>query len=116
MRRARRSSARLAVALLALSSTGLSVSGLSAKRLSAQAPSADTSAVVVRAATIIDGMGQVLTNHDVVVRGGRIVAVRPQSGRADIDLGNRVLSPGLIDTHVHLGWYITAKGAPAPAR
>ena len=72
----------------------------------AQAP--DSSEVVVRAGTVFDGMGAVRRHMDVVVRGGRITAVRPSSGHADLDLGERVLAPGLIDTHVHLGWYITA--------
>ena len=66
--------------------------------------------IVIRTATLIDGTGAVQRNVDVVVREGRIEAVRPRAGRADIDLGSRVLAPGLIDTHVHLGWYVTAKG------
>lgn len=66
--------------------------------------------LVIRAAAVLDGTGAVLTNRDVVVQNGRIIAVRARAGRADIDLGTRVLAPGLIDTHVHLGWYITAKG------
>ena len=65
---------------------------------------------VVRAATIIDGTGHVLRNTDVLVQNGRILSLRPRAGRADVDLGTRVLAPGLIDTHVHLGWYITAAG------
>lgn len=65
--------------------------------------------VVVRAAAVLDGTGSVRTNTDVVVQNGRITALRPRAGRADIDLGRRVLAPGLIDTHVHLGWYVTTK-------
>ena len=76
----------------------------------AAAQAGDSAAVVVRTTTLIDGTGTVRKNMDVVVRSGRIVSVRPRSGRADVDLGDRVLVPGLIDTHVHLGWYITAKG------
>ena len=75
-----------------------------------RAQSADTGQLVIRAATIVDGIGGVRRNVDVVVRSGRIAEIRPSRGRADVDLGNRVLVPGLIDTHVHLGWYITAKG------
>ena len=67
-----------------------------------------TNTVVVRAATLIDGIGRVRQHVDVVVRDGRIADVRPSRGQADVDLGRRVLAPGLIDTHVHLGWYITA--------
>ncbi|MEO7510731.1 MAG: amidohydrolase family protein, partial [Gemmatimonadaceae bacterium] len=68
-----------------------------------------TTVLIVRAATVIDGTGAVRSNTDVVVRGGRIAELRPARSRADIDLGNRVLVPGLIDTHVHLGWYITER-------
>ena len=76
----------------------------------ARAQARDSTPLVVRAAALFDGTGTVRKNVDVLVRDGRIVSVRPRSGRADVDLGNRVLAPGLIDTHVHLGWYITAKG------
>ena len=76
----------------------------------ALAQAGNAAPLVVRAATLIDGTGKVRRNVDVLVRDGRIVSVRPRSGRADVDLGDRVLAPGLIDTHVHLGWYITARG------
>lgn len=66
--------------------------------------------LVIRAAAVLDGVGGARKGVDVVVQGGKIVAVRPSSGKADVDLGARVLAPGLIDTHVHLGWYITEKG------
>src|SRR5712664_2423928 len=77
-----------------------------APQLHAQAR--DTTTLIVRAATVIDGTGTVRRNTDVVVRNGRIAELRPSRGKADVDLGNRVLAPGLIDTHVHLGWYVTA--------
>ncbi|GAC1515716.1 MAG: Xaa-Pro dipeptidase [Gemmatimonadaceae bacterium] len=75
----------------------------------AQSPMVDTGTTIVRAATLFDGRGGVRNGVDVVVRNGRIAEVRPSAGAADIDLGTRVLAPGLIDTHVHLGWYITAR-------
>ena len=77
---------------------------------SATAQVRDTTAIVVRAAGMLDGVGGARRNVDVVVRGNRIIEVRSARGRADIDLGARVLAPGLIDTHVHLGWYITTRG------
>ncbi len=86
-----------------------SVLALVASALPARAQVPDTTALVVRAAAIIDGTGVVHTKTDVLVRGGRIAALRPAQGPADIDLGPRVLVPGLIDTHVHLGWYINEK-------
>jgi imidazolonepropionase-like amidohydrolase len=81
---------------------------VAAGALRMDAQSGDTTTIVIRAATVIDGVGTVRRNMDVVVRDGRIAEVRPSRGRADVDLGNRVLAPGLIDTHVHLGWYVTA--------
>ena len=96
--------ARLGRALLVLAA-------LRGERLAAQTParSAPRSAaapIVVRAATVLDGRGGARQRVDVVVVGDRIQSIRPAAGRADIDLGDRVLAPGLIDTHVHLGWYI----------
>ena len=76
----------------------------------APAQSAAGAPIVIRAAAVLDGTGAAHTRTDIVVQNGRIMALRPRAGRADIDLGARVLAPGLIDTHVHLGWYITAKG------
>ena len=79
--------------------------------ISAQsAPSVQT--VVLRAARVLDGSGGALTNQDVVVTNGRIAAVRAASGvlpANGIDLRGRTLLPGLIDTHVHLGWYLTSR-------
>jgi imidazolonepropionase-like amidohydrolase len=69
--------------------------------------------VTLRAARIIDGTGHALGRSDVVVENGRIIALRLAAGplpQGAIDLGHRTLLPGLIDTHVHLGWYITAGG------
>ncbi len=68
--------------------------------------------VVLRAARVIDGSGLTLRNQDVTVLGGRITAMKSSTGvlpAGGIDLGTRTLLPGLIDTHVHLGWYITDK-------
>ncbi len=68
--------------------------------------------VVLRAARVVDGNGRTLRNQDVTVQGGRITGMRASAGAlpaGGIDLGTRTLLPGFIDTHVHLGWYITDK-------
>ncbi|WP_373062194.1 amidohydrolase family protein [Gemmatimonas sp.] len=68
--------------------------------------------VVLRASRVVDGSGRTLRNQDVTVQGGRITAMRASAGAlptGGIDLGSRTLLPGFIDTHVHLGWYITDK-------
>ncbi|MCC7052118.1 MAG: amidohydrolase family protein [Gemmatimonadaceae bacterium] len=67
--------------------------------------------VVLRAGRVIDGTGQVLNTVDIIVRDGRIAAINPARGPLPangIDLRQRTVLPGLIDTHVHLGWYINA--------
>jgi imidazolonepropionase-like amidohydrolase len=70
-----------------------------------------TSATVLRAARVIDGTGRTMARTDITVQNGRITAIRPASGPLPphgIDLGTRTLLPGLIDTHVHIGWYVNA--------
>ncbi len=70
-------------------------------------------AVTLRTARILDGSGHVLNNMDIVVENGRIARLVPSTGPLPpgaIDLRTRTVLPGLIDTHVHLGWYINDKG------
>jgi imidazolonepropionase-like amidohydrolase len=67
--------------------------------------------IVVRAARVIDGTGRIMARSDISVQNGRITAIRPASGplpRNGIDLGTHTLLPGLIDTHVHIGWYVNS--------
>ncbi|HEY0777622.1 MAG TPA: amidohydrolase family protein, partial [Gemmatirosa sp.] len=75
----------------------------------------DTGTVTVRAATVLDGRGGIAHDAVVTVRGGRIAAIdtTPSARRARVtyDLGARTLLPGLVDAHVHLGWYFNRRGA-----
>lgn len=67
-----------------------------------------TDAVVLRPDRIVDGRGETWTGRDVVVRDGRIAAVVETGstpGTRVYDLAGATLLPGLIDTHVHLGWH-----------
>ncbi|HET9468824.1 MAG TPA: amidohydrolase family protein [Vicinamibacterales bacterium] len=65
----------------------------------------------IRAARVIDGTGQVLTNATVVVSGSRITAIESSSSApADVDLGQSTVLPGLIDVHVHIGWHFGPGG------
>src|ERR1700686_1352681 len=73
----------------------------------ASAPDAGT--VVVRAEWLIDGAAdKPRHNMEIVVRGNRIVDVRPANSQAlpaaaqGIDLGAVTVLPGLIDTHTHI--------------
>ena len=95
-----RSAAALAIALLGIAA-------------SAEAQDVTT---VIRAARIIDGRGAVLTNREVVVRDGRIQAVRARSATRDgrlvrvYSLAGMTLLPGLIDAHAHVWWHFNRQG------
>ena len=74
---------------------------------SAQVPSTDP-VTVIHAGTLLDRPGRTPRQRaSIIVRGGRIEAVRdgfvevPAGGRL-IDLSDRFVLPGLIDSHVHL--------------
>lgn len=68
-------------------------------------------AQVIRAGRVLDGTGRTLLNVDITVGDGRIMAIRPAVGALPVgalDLRGATVLPGLIDTHVHLGWYINS--------
>jgi imidazolonepropionase-like amidohydrolase len=68
---------------------------------------------LVRAAVVLDGRGGALLDRDVVVRDGVVLDVVPSgSGPAGVvhDLSELTLMPGMIDTHVHLGWHFDEEG------
>jgi imidazolonepropionase-like amidohydrolase len=76
------------------------------------ATTATAQPVIIRAARVIDGRGRVMANAAVVVEGGKIVRVIPDAKsltNVTIDLGDRTLMPGGVDTHVHIGWHFDAK-------
>src|SRR5581483_544893 len=64
----------------------------------------------LRAARLFDGADPTLVEHPLVlIEDGRIAAVHPgrrepPPGTEMVDLGDVTLLPGLIDTHVHLGF------------
>lgn len=87
--------------------TALTVDALGTHRSTSQAT------ITLRADRVLDGTGAMLRRQDIVVTDGRISAIRPSTGAlpaGGVDLGTSTILPGLIDTHVHLGWYINAQG------
>jgi imidazolonepropionase-like amidohydrolase len=79
-------------------------------------PNADSATVTIFAGTLLDGRGKTLHNVMVTVAGGTIRSVEPlRPGvtrvRATYELGSATVMPGLIDAHVHPGWYINSQGA-----
>jgi imidazolonepropionase-like amidohydrolase len=80
-----------------------------AQEASHAAAGPDARSVVVRAQWLIDGTAdKPRHNMEIVIRGNRIVDVRPANSEAlpvtaqVIDLGAATLLPGLIDTHTHI--------------
>lgn len=70
--------------------------------------SAPGAPMILRPDRIVDGAGAVLAGREVVVRDGRIdgvVEVGQGPEGTVYDLRGMTLLPGLIDTHVHIGWH-----------
>src|SRR5205809_1635222 len=74
--------------------------------------------VVIRNSTIMTATGQEIPNGAIAFQDGRIVAVgatvEPPAGAVVVDGAGRYVTPGLIDTHSHLGVY-AAPGTDAEA-
>ena len=64
---------------------------------------------VIAVGTALDGKGGVVRNTRLVIEDGRIAAIDAQATPIDIDLRDRVVMPGWIDTHVHLNWHFDDK-------
>ena len=68
-------------------------------------------AVVIRAGTLLDGKGGKQRDVAVVVRGTKIDRINmAPSGTPTYDLRRLTILPGLIDTHVHIGWHFGKSG------
>ena len=69
---------------------------------------AGSAATMIRNATVLDGAGRRLDDADVLMRGGKIVAVGtglPAEGATIVEAQGRWVTPGLVDVHSHLGVY-----------
>jgi imidazolonepropionase-like amidohydrolase len=68
-------------------------------------------AVTIRAGTFLDGKGGKQRDVAVVVRGSKIDRINTApAGTPTYDLRRLTLLPGLIDTHVHIGWHFGKSG------
>jgi imidazolonepropionase-like amidohydrolase len=69
--------------------------------------------VILRAGTLLDGVGGVRHNAAIVVQNGKILRI-DAAGSTGYDLRNLTVLPGLIDTHVHIAWHFGPDGRYQP--
>lgn len=81
------------------------ISILAALLLALAAQASEPKRIVIAVGTALDGRGGVLHDTRLVVADGKIVAIDPKAAPIDYDLRNLTVSPGWIDTHVHLNWH-----------
>ena len=77
------------------------------------AAAAQQGAIVLETTRALDGRGNTLADQRFVVRDGLIVEIaQAPAVEADTvyDLRGFTVLPGLIDTHVHIGWHFDADG------
>jgi imidazolonepropionase-like amidohydrolase len=88
------------------------LSVLLAASLSSELGRAQERPIVLKAALILDGKGQVLRNTIIVVEGGKIARIGGAlpPGAITYDLTGLTVSPGWIDAHVHPTWHFDANG------
>jgi len=70
--------------------------------------------IVIKTSTLIDGKGRVLKNQEIVVENGKITRIADARQKPTFDLTGLTVTPGWIDTHVHLGWYFNKEGRYEP--
>ena len=72
--------------------------------------------LLIRGATIYTGYGGRIENGDLLIRDGKIAefgqGLALPAGASEIDASGKWLTPGIIDTHSHLGVYASPKVKP----
>src|SRR5436190_23677608 len=74
--------------------------------------------LILRTSTLLDGRGGVQRGASIVIDEGKIVSVghaRAIPGVPEIDLRGLTVTPGWIDTHVHISWHFDKSGRLAGA-
>ena len=59
--------------------------------------------LVIRGATVVDGLGHEPRRADVLVKDGKIADIGDIKAKVDkiIDAGGLTLAPGIVDVHIH---------------
>ena len=73
--------------------------------------------LVIRGATVVDGLGHEPRRADVAVKDGRIVAIGEvkDKGAETIDAGGLTLTPGIVDVHTHYDAQVTWDSTLSPS-
>ncbi len=73
--------------------------------------------LVIRGATVVDGLGNAPRRADVAVKDGRIEAIGDikGGGARTVDAGGLTLSPGIIDVHTHYDAQVTWDSTLSPS-
>src|SRR6185436_225079 len=73
--------------------------------------------LVIRGATVVDGLGNEPRRADVAVKDGRIADIGDIKDKAakTIDAGGLTLSPGIIDLHTHYDAQVTWDSTLSPS-
>ena len=68
--------------------------------------------VTIEAGLLLDGIGGARRDVVITVKDGKIALISPAAGAAaaDYDLSGLTVTPGWIDTHVHLTWHFGPDG------
>ena len=86
-------------------------SALLAVLIAPVALSSQDQTVRIRAAKVLDGTGNALSNVTITVQGSKITAIGPDSSTAaTYNLGTLTVMPGMIDVHAHVGWHFDKEG------
>jgi imidazolonepropionase-like amidohydrolase len=104
----------IALSLIALCATGCAPESDLGEQGGAAAilGGAPVERTVIRAPVLLDGLGDRRVDQTVVIEDGIIAEVRDarDDDAVDVDLTGMTLLPGMIDTHVHAGWFFDEEG------
>ncbi|NKB32230.1 MAG: amidohydrolase family protein [Pseudomonadales bacterium] len=70
--------------------------------------------ITIRAGSLIDGTGEVRENVTITVENGKIQRLDNSAGPYTFDFSDKIVLPGLIDTHVHITAHFNSQGRYGP--